>query len=85
MAREPRDYLTDDCDVGQETLRISMGGNGDWYITILDKPGHRIGSTVRLTTSGARREHEHVALAVARLYDALGGVGPSLDDPPVLP
>jgi len=74
MDREPRDYRTDDCD--QETLRISMGGNGDWYLTILDEPSHKLGPTVRLTTSGARREHEHVAMAVFRLYEALGGKAP---------
>ena len=74
--REHRDFITDDCDQGKETLRVSSGGNGDWYVTILADPKHKIGPTVRVTTSGTRREYEHVPMALFRLWEALGGKGP---------
>jgi hypothetical protein len=51
-------------------LVVSMGGNGDWYITIV-KHGEKIGPTVRLTTSGTPRGFEGVPAAVAKLYQAL--------------
>lgn len=66
-------YPTDDADQGTETLRIEQGGNDDWYLTVLASPTDKIGPTVRITTSGARREHRHVAMAVFRLHQALAG------------
>ena len=76
LPRGPRRYLTGDADVERLELVVAPpDGNGDWYVSILPE-GHKIGPTVRVPTSGARREHEHVASAVAGLYYALGGEDP---------
>jgi hypothetical protein len=76
MSLEPRIYLTDDSDQNQHTLQIQSGDNGDWYIAVLEKPTHKIGPYVRLTTSGCRSGMHHVAGAVANLYRAIGGEVP---------
>lgn len=70
--QEERRYRSDDLDIEDNELVISQGGNGDWYISIV-KTGERIGPHVRLTTSGARRQHAAVASIVASLYRALVG------------
>lgn len=71
---EARTYLTDDCDEERVELRLlhAHSGNGDWYVSVLPE-GHKIGPTVRVTTSGARRGQERVAAALAGLWRALGG------------
>jgi hypothetical protein len=66
----PREYLSDDCDLEANRLRIYPAENGDWYVVIL-KDGERIGTAVRVTTSGVRRGCTGVAVAVAQLYRAL--------------
>ena len=67
---DAHEYLSDDRDVEANRLRVYQGDNGDWYVVVL-KPGERIGTAVRITTSGVRRGLEGVAPAVRRLYDAL--------------
>lgn len=67
---EPREYLSDDRDISPYKLVVSMGGNGDWYISVLPI-GHRIGPTVRITTHGTPRGLENMPLAVSNLYKAL--------------
>lgn len=76
LSRGPRRYLTGDADMERLELVVAPpDGNGDWYISVLPE-GDKIGPTVRVPTSGARREHQHVASAVAGLYCALGGEDP---------
>ncbi len=77
--REPRRYETHDTDQQRVELVVSDAPNGDWYLSIVPT-GHKFArlatderAEVRVTTSGERREHMHVAAAVAALYDALGG------------
>lgn len=68
---DPRSYTTDDIDIDKDAhrLEISMGGNGDWYVSIIPK-GHRASyHCVRVTTSGSRKPE--VANAVADLYLAM--------------
>jgi hypothetical protein len=69
---EPREYRSDDRDLrdGDKRLVVSQGGNGDWYVSILN-PGQKIGPTVRITTSGCPRGYEGVSLAIGDLYRAL--------------
>lgn len=70
MIREPRYYLSDDCDIEENKLKIYQAENGDWYVVIL-KPNERIGTAVRITTSGARRKYLKVASAIYNLYESL--------------
>lgn len=71
---KPREVQSDDLDiddVGGYRLSVFMGGNGDWYITIL-KPGDRLGPCVRLSTSGgASASHPGLPAAIADVYRAL--------------
>jgi hypothetical protein len=71
---EVRAYRSDDRDLRgcDNELRVFSGGNGDWYVSIVGR-GDRIGPAVRITTSGTPRGFEHVPVAIARLYRALGG------------
>jgi hypothetical protein len=70
----PRTYRSDDRDLPGEDneLTVFQGGNGDWYVSI-HKHGERLGPAVRVTTSGAPSGQPGVALAVYRLWRALGG------------
>jgi hypothetical protein len=70
MIREPRYYLSDDCDIEENKLKIYQAENGDWYVVIL-KPDERVGTAVRITTSGARRGCFDVAPALYKLYESL--------------
>ena len=73
---ESREVKSDDADiddVGGYRLSIFMGGNGDWYITIL-KPGDRLGPCVRLAMSGgASSKFPGIGVALKDLYESLGG------------
>lgn len=70
---EQRRYRSDDRDLpnNDRELVLSMGGNGDWYIMIVET-GRKLGPAVRVTTSGAPREMRLVGPAIANLYRALG-------------
>lgn len=70
----PRRYHSDDRDLerGDNDLLVYPGGNGDWYVTIVEH-GKRLGPTVRITTSGSPDGQEGVAAAVAHLFRAMGG------------
>lgn len=89
MSAEPRRYLTHDCDQARVELVVQNCDNGDWYISIV-REGHMLGrlestldddgdrgprATIRVVTSGERREHRGVAAAVADLWRALGDEG----------
>ncbi len=86
--REPRRYLTHDCDQARVELTVQSADNGDWYISIVREGEHfnRLApkpdedelpppAVVRVTTHGERRQHERVAAIVAELYRALGEEG----------
>lgn len=70
----PRRYRSDDRDLerGDNDLLVYPGGNGDWYVTIVEH-GKRLGPTVRITTSGSPDGQEGVAAAVAFLFRTMGG------------
>lgn len=68
--REPRDYLTDDCDLNKNRLEIYQGQNGDWYIQTF-KEGQRLGNAVRITTSDGGEYGGRVVMAIYNLYEAL--------------
>lgn len=70
----PRIYRSDDRDLPGEDneLVVFHGGNGDWYVSIR-KHGERVGPAVRLSTSGHPPGREGCALAVYRLWRAMGG------------
>ena len=70
MIREPRYYLSDDCDIEENKLKIYQAENGDWYVVVL-KLNERIGTAVRITTSGCRNEYQNVAIALLKLYASL--------------
>jgi len=71
MIREPRYYLSDDCDIEENRLQIFQGENGDWYLSVL-KPNERFSNTYcRITTSGARREYQNTANTVLKLWESL--------------
>lgn len=70
----PRMVTSDDADideVGGYRLSIFLGGNGDWYVTIL-KPSERLGPCVRLAMSGgASADYPGIGAAITALYNAL--------------
>ena len=70
MIREPRYYLSDDCDIEENRLQIFQGENGDWYLSVL-KPNERFSTACRITTSGCRNQYQDVAIAVLRLWESL--------------
>jgi hypothetical protein len=74
MTTEARRYRSDDRDLpdGDNDLLVFAAENGDWYIAIV-RHGEKLGPAVRLTTSGSPRGLERVPVAVAKLFDALGG------------
>jgi hypothetical protein len=67
--REERYYLTDDCDQCDMEMRLSSGGNGDWYLSILPQGDLFTRQCVRITTSGSR--YPGAAAAIAMLYRAM--------------
>ena len=71
MIKEPRYYLSDDCDIEENRLQIFQAENGDFYLSIL-KPNERFSNTAcRITTSGARRQYQNVANTVLKLWESL--------------
>ncbi len=76
---EAREYLCDDRDDDEPyKLSISMGGNGDWYVSVLPKGDRWSRATVRLCTSGgAIRAVPGLVEAVCDAYRALGGEIPT--------
>ena len=71
MIREPRYYLSYDCDIEENRLQIFQAPNGDFYLSIL-KPNERFSNThCRITTDGARKQYKNVANAVLRLWESL--------------
>lgn len=71
---DPLRYLTDDRDYPtseQRELMIFQGGNGDYYVQIVE-PGHRILRGVRICMSGgASSENPALARAISDAYRAL--------------
>jgi len=64
--------LTDDPDFGTDYLKTHLGGNGDYYITIVheDEYGIKHSHDVRIAMSGGNAPTA-VKLAVSKLYKAL--------------
>jgi hypothetical protein len=56
---------TDDMDISRNRFYIYLGGNGDYYLTIVDS--NDISHTVRVATSGSITPVE-VRIAIADLY-----------------
>lgn len=90
MSDDAARYLTHDCDEARVELLVDVGqgGNGDFYISIVSEgdrsarlapaPGEILGApaTVRIVTSGERRQHAGVARAVRILHRAIQGHPP---------
>lgn len=64
--------LTDDCDLNDNKLIVVLGGNGDFYPTIIfrDNDGYWQRKAIRIATSGGIAPTE-VKLAIAELYRAM--------------
>lgn len=63
--------LTDDMDVETTWLETYLGGNGDYYITIInEKDGLKYRNSVRISTSGGNAPTD-VKIAVAELHRAM--------------
>jgi hypothetical protein len=63
--------LTDDMDIYTNYLLMDFGGNGDYYITIINEiEGIRNSNTVRIAMSGGNAPTS-VKLAVAELFRSL--------------
>jgi hypothetical protein len=65
--------LTDDCDIYDIHLMTILGGNGDYYISIIDKKDNT-NKTIRISTSGGFAP-SRVKIAVAELYRAMEDAG----------
>ncbi len=71
---ETRRCATDDRDIDPDRheLHVGLGGNGDWYLSVLPE-GHKLGPTVRISTSGgAEQRYPGIGVALADLYRVLG-------------
>lgn len=67
--------LTDDQDIREAYLQTILGGNGDFYISVIEKCGDTvINNCVRISTSGGNAPSE-VKIAVANLYRAMEAAG----------
>lgn len=63
--------LTDDMDLHTNHLLMDFGGNGDYYITIINEiDGIKYRNSVRIAMSGGNAPTS-VKIAVAELYRAL--------------
>lgn len=71
MGEATAEYLTDDCDLDENTLEIFMGGNGDYYVGVRFRreDGLIDRRAVRVTTSGQR--NSKFMLAISDAYRAL--------------
>lgn len=68
--------LTDDCDINTTYLRTFVGGNGDYYIEVIDvEDGIKRPRCVRVATSGGSCKDVDVKIAVANLYRAMEKAG----------
>ena len=63
--------LTDDCDMSNNRLDIYVGGNGDYYISVICDD---VSYPVRISTSGGIAPIG-VKLAVANLYKEMKKAG----------
>jgi hypothetical protein len=68
---EERRYLTDDRDMEEHPmeLRLFMGENGDWYMSVLPQGDRYTKHCVRITTSGSR--YPGMSAALAALHRAM--------------
>jgi len=66
-------YLTDDRDFkDRNELVITLGGNGDWYVSVVPEGQGAIGRGVRICTSGgASSRVPGLAPAIANAFRAL--------------
>lgn len=63
--------LTDDQDITTTYMRTMLGGNGDFYIELINADGHYKTTTcIRVSTSGGNAPTE-VKIAVAELFRAM--------------
>lgn len=68
--------LTDDCDINTTYLRTFVGGNGDYYIEIIDvEDGIKKPRCVRIATSGGICKDADVKVAVAKLHWVMENAG----------
>lgn len=69
---DERRYLTDDRDIVDEPMemRLFMGENGDWYLSVLPAKDRFSRHCVRITTSGSHRPGMTTALMA--LWRAMG-------------
>lgn len=68
--------LTDDPDFGEDYMRTTLGGNGDYYIQVVnrDKEGMLSSHSVRIAMSGGNAP-TRVKLAIAELHRAMEEAG----------
>ncbi len=66
--------LTDDPETGQVYFWMESGGNGDYYISLLENDNTKM-STRIATNGGNARKHTKVILAIANLYRAMEEAG----------
>ncbi len=73
---------TDDCDIRDVHFYMDLGGNGDYYINLVEYPAEDLqsGSKIfkainyRMAMSGGKASHE-VKMAFAALYRAMEAAG----------
>jgi len=68
---------TDDCDIRDVRFYMDHGGNGDFYINLIEYDRELMQSkyvSMRVSMSGGFAPHE-VRMAVSNLYRAMQGAG----------
>ena len=69
--KQKKELLTDDEDIRDTVLSMDVGGNGDYYLTLIEtKRGKIIRLDTRIATSGGNASTE-VLRAISNLYKAL--------------
>lgn len=74
--------LTDDCDVNDVSMYMTHGGNGDYYLSLIQSKDTRFGDddfkwlTIRFAMSGGCiSKHPEVAKCIWELYRAMEAAG----------
>jgi hypothetical protein len=64
---------SDDSDLSKTWLKTGLGGNCDYYITLIfeNEEGLKESKSVRISTSGGYTKSSRVKIAIAELHRAL--------------
>lgn len=67
---------SDDFDLQKSWFECTLGGNGDYYLTIFseDENGLIVSNSVRVSTSGGYTKNKKITLSICNLYKAINNI-----------